>query len=240
MSGRKLAALIIGCALLTTVAEAAFYRYQDAAGRTVFVDDLDKVPEAFKNTVQVYPEAVDTMTDKQREVFDAEDARRQHDQRQRYLEHLREIEAKSDSSAAAEKDAPVTTRVRVINNQVLVPVKMGYGGMETEAVLLLDTGANITTIHQEVATPLGLRWPKRATMQVVGGRRIRAGMATLEYITLGTLRLKNIDIGIIEHEGAKLPFAGLLGMNVLRRVEFQVDLKNQRIIWKRRSDSDAK
>jgi len=240
MPGRGCAALILWCVFLAAAADAAFYRYQDAAGRSVFVDDLAKVPEAFRSTVQVYPEAVDAMTDAQREASDAEDARRQHRQRQRYLQHVKDIEAKSGQPAAPEKGALITTSVRVANNQVLVPVKLGYGGVETETMLLLDTGANITTIHQDAATALGLRWPKRTSMQVVGGRRIRAGMATLGYIMLGTLRLNDIEVGIIEHQGATLPYSGLLGMNVLGRVDFQVDLKHQRIIWKQRSGRGAK
>lgn len=230
-------AYVFGCILaLTVIADAAFYRYRDANNRTVFVDDLAKVPEAFRDRVRVYPEAADTMTDSQRRTRDVEETRQQMRLRQRYLQHVRKIEAKSAKKEASKKAPPASTSIRVTNNQVLVPVKLGYGGVETETVLLLDTGANVTTIHREVADALGLRWPKRASMQVVGGHRIQAGLATLGYITLGTIRIEGIDVGIVAHQGAKLPYAGFLGMNVLRQVGFQVDMKNEMITWKPRAD----
>lgn len=238
MRGIPRIACVLGCVLaLTVIADAAFYRYRDDDNRTVFVDDLAKVPEAFRDRVRVYPEASDTMTDSQRRAREVEETTQQQRHRQRYLQHVRNIEAKSAKKAASEKKPQTATSIRVANNQVLVPVTLGYGGVETETVLLLDTGANVTTIHREVADALGLRWPKRASMQVVGGRRIRAGLATLGHITLGTIRLEGIDIGIVAHQGAKLPYSGFLGMNVLRRVGFQIDMKNELITWKRRPDS---
>jgi hypothetical protein len=228
-------ALIIGCLLSTVSADAAFYRYRDAAGRYVYVDDLSKVPQAFKDSVREYAEPTDAMSETQRRAFEAKEARRQQRQRQRYLQHVRKITEKQESAPAQRPRPPNTTSVQVANNQVLVPVTLSYGGVDTQAVLLLDTGANVTVIHQEVADALGLRWPKRATMEVVGGRRIRAGIARLDRITLGTLHLDRIEVGIIRHQGAKLPYAGLLGMNVLGRVAFEIDLNNQEITWQHRS-----
>jgi hypothetical protein len=48
------------------------------------------------------------------------------------------------------------TKVTIIGNQVLVPVKLGYGGREAEALFLLDTGAGGTAISSEVASYLDI------------------------------------------------------------------------------------
>lgn len=222
--------------LCTALSDAAFYRYQDDTGRLVFVDDIDKVPAAFKDTVKVYGEAADALSEPERRAHEAKEARRQQQHRQRYLQHIQRLEESDEKKAAAEQNPPpAATPVRVANNQVLVPVKMGYRGLETDVVLLLDTGANVTIIHQEVADALGMRWPKRATMQVVGGQRLRAGIGTLGHVMLGSLRLEDIEVGIINHQGGALPYAGLLGMNVLRRVAFKIDLKKQMITWQPRA-----
>ena len=223
--------------LCTPFCDAAFYRYQDGSGRQVFVDDLDKVPAAFKDSVKVYGEAKDNLSDTERRALEAEEAQRRRQHRQRYLQHIRRLEKSDEKKATAEQHPPTAaTPVRVANNQVLVPVKIGYRGLETDVVMLLDTGANVTIIHQEVADALGLRWPKRATMQVVGGQRLRAGIGTLGHVMLGSLRLEDVEVGIINHEGGALPYAGLLGMNVLRQVAFKIDLKNQMITWQPRPD----
>jgi predicted aspartyl protease len=222
--------------LFTALGDAAFYRYQDDSGRQVFVDDIDKVPAAFKDSVKVYGEAADFLSEPERRALEAEEARRQQQHRQRYLQHIRRLEKSAEKKAAAEQNTPPTaTPVKVANNQVLVPVKMGFRGLETDVVMLLDTGANVTIIHQEVADTLGMRWPKRATMQVVGGQRLRAGIGTLGHVMLGSLRLEDVEVGIINHQGGDLPYAGLLGMNVLSQVAFKIDLKNQIITWQPRT-----
>jgi len=43
------------------------------------------------------------------------------------------------------------TQVIIRGNQVLVPVILGYRGRQTEALLLLDTGASITVLYQDIA-----------------------------------------------------------------------------------------
>lgn len=225
-----LIAVIVLCAV--PLVHGAFYKYRDADGRTVYVDHLDKVPDAFKDTVTVYAEPVDGMTAAERKAYEANEARQEAARREQYRKHVRAIMAKPRRPVVATSQSPVTTPIEVVNDQVLVPVTLGYRGVTVTTRLLLDTGANITTLHEEVAEALGLRRPKRTSMQVAGGRRIRAGIARLDHIALGTIRLEDVEAGIIEHQGADEPFDGLLGMNVLRQVSFKIDLEKRRITWR--------
>ena len=49
------------------------------------------------------------------------------------------------------------TPVIIKGNQVLVPVTLGYGSKKTEALLLLDTGASIITLFQEIFEQLAIK-----------------------------------------------------------------------------------
>ena len=43
----------------------------------------------------------------------------------------------------------LTTRVKIINNHVIVPVTLSYNNREVKTNLLLDTGASNITLHKE-------------------------------------------------------------------------------------------
>ena len=124
------------------------------------------------------------------------------------------------------------TKVVINGNQVLVPVILGYRGNETEALLLLDTGASMTTVDREIADQLDIRHTQKAKFMVVGGKTITADVVKLSHLEVGPFKKKNIHVGIIDHEGPSLPHKGLLGMNVLRGLEYRIDFERQFIEWK--------
>jgi clan AA aspartic protease (TIGR02281 family) len=125
------------------------------------------------------------------------------------------------------------TKVKIIGNQVLVPVTLGYGDKTVQALLLLDTGATNTTISPEIAAKLNisLDQTKKAIGQVVGGGLLEAKRTRLSYIKVGPHTKTDIDIDIIEHRGLAANFDGLLGMNFLRNFRYHIDFDNQTINW---------
>lgn len=127
---------------------------------------------------------------------------------------------------------PKETRVIIKDNQVLVPVILGYGGRQTEALLLLDTGASITVLHQDIADQLKIRQMQKAKLLTLGGRSIPAYLAKLNFARLGPHQKDNIYAGIIEYQEPKVAYQGLLGMNFLRNIEYGIDFKNQTIRWR--------
>ena len=133
----------------------------------------------------------------------------------------------------AEKFEKQETAVAIDGNRVLVSVTIRYAGKTTDANMLLDTGASIVTIHRNIAEKLKIRNTQKTTMQLAGGQLIAADIARLDTVSVGPNRKKDIFVCIIDQTDINADYDGLLGMNFLRNLRYEIDFEKSVIRWYR-------
>lgn len=125
------------------------------------------------------------------------------------------------------------TKVQIRGNSILVPVTLAYGNNEVDANFLLDTGAGATMINTDVADRLhmDLTRTKKARVQVVGGGVVEARVVPVTRLTVGPHSKRDLSVLVIPHKGPTVRYDGLLGMDVLRGLQYRVDFKRKVIVW---------
>ncbi len=137
----------------------------------------------------------------------------------------------SDTSSSAPGQSS-STRILVEGNTDFVPVVLDYDKYQVKTLLVLDTGASSTVITIPLAERLGIQPTPTTTVEVAGGKSIKAQDITLDALRVGPHTLRNVRALIIRHKGAHSSVQGFLGMDFLGQFPFSIDLQNNRIHWK--------
>jgi len=131
------------------------------------------------------------------------------------------------SSASRVKE----TSVFIENNQILIPVRLGNNGKEISTLLLLDTGATTTSIHNHFADKFGYFDYKHSKSQIADGSMVDTKTSNFDYIIIGPYQMNNFKIVVMNYQGGPSISNGLLGMNFLKNVKYQIDYQRKIIKW---------
>jgi predicted aspartyl protease len=124
------------------------------------------------------------------------------------------------------------TQVIIKADRVFVPVVLGYEDRKIETTLIFDTGANSIVIHQNVAEALGISAHETAKGYGVGGIEIDAQVTRLQSVRVGPFEKQNLRTAIVAYQGpSDGTYDGLLGMNFLRGLKYEIDFDAQVIRW---------
>jgi predicted aspartyl protease len=226
---------------------AEFYKYTDNSGRTVYVDEVWKIPAEYQNQVGRYAEKFDHLPENQKTQAVESDQERQ---RALELEHqrqnevlLRELRVREDLDRQRQaeidlqnKMKAMETRVTITNNQIIVPVSFSNGGLEVATQLILDTGATHTVIYRSFASQLNILSLATGQSKVASGQSVLSEVGKVDAMKVGPIQARDFPVIIMSFDGPPTFYSGLLGMDFLSRVEYVLDYENQVIRWKLRGN----
>lgn len=220
-------------------ARSEFYEFIDENGVKTYTDNEGVIPQSRAEDVTIHKEPYDDLSqEERRRLIEAEAARaaeiekRQAEELKRYEQEkrLRDLE-KEEAEKKKEWERNSTPVVITTNNQILVPVSLGYRGKTVSANLLLDTGANMTIIHDDIAERLNIDGGRKGSIIVAGGDRIKARHLTIGFISVGPKTVSDPNISVLNYIGKDAPFDGLLGLDFLRRFKYTIDYGKSVIVW---------
>ena len=116
-------------------------------------------------------------------------------------------------------------RPRPNGSKLYVEADLGDG---QPRMFLLDTGADISAMSQEVAAELGLSpVPQRGGVAGMGGRVSRWSAVRVDVVELGPFDVHGVDFAVgipgVPDRAGLVPVAGILGANVWRQFQIAVD-----------------
>lgn len=207
---------------LPATPDAAIYKYRDADGRLNFVDDENKIPVQFRGQAKSIKEAPapTPVQDNDNPAVDLETTSVYED----FVERRQQKELEK-----------YQTPVVIEKNRVLVPAEVSIGGRTAKLNLLLDTGATRTVFHRQSLEELDLPSGKGYKARVAGGGIVKSRKIKFTKIRVGPFEIARANAMVINLEGRKVPFDGMLGMDFLKNHPYQIDFDQMLITWEKPS-----
>jgi hypothetical protein len=130
-------------------------------------------------------------------------------------------------------EARKTTDVKIVNRQILVPVSFVNGNRREGASLILDTGASITCITEDLALRLGIDMgsARAVSMGMADGSMVEIRVTKVDSLSVGDRIKSPFEIGILPQQVTGKGYEGYLGLDYLGEFQHQIDFQNSLIRW---------
>ncbi|MBA4501289.1 retropepsin-like aspartic protease [Marinobacterium marinum] len=210
---------LVATPLWTTSVSAEIYHYVDHNGRKIYVDRQSQIPPEYRDQMTRLKEESQTLSRSERA------------RREQVLQRLEASKGTLGEMAAIEAEmASLEQRAMVKGNSVQVPVELRYQGKRKTVNLIVDTGATRTLLHKSTAKSLGAALRPGGHAQVVGGARIPTSLMPVDGLSFGPVDQGKSELLIIE-PSVTPGYDGLLGMDILGKLKYEIDLERQVVIW---------
>jgi hypothetical protein len=219
--------IIIVAAVATSAAGAEYFKYTDQNGIVFWLEDKSKIPPPMSKQYRY--------EDKNGITFWVDNASKIPPE---YRNKVTPDKEDAGKPKAAAEQMPVemkqsSTRISIVNNQIIVPVVFRNNGRVVRARMILDTGASVTTIYSTLASELNLNKNKLTTVKSISanGAYTDSLLTKVDLIEIDDQLLANTDVVIMPIR-SNIGADGLLGNSFLRFFNFTIDYGNRLIRWK--------
>lgn len=151
-----------------------------------------------------------------------------------YGEWVEEARRKKEASELGENEVPI---LRDPDSKSIVLETVLNG--DTNAMLILDTGAAITVLSKEVGRRLGVdvmtdKGNDVGELHLAGGKTVRARMAILKSLRVGGIEERGVAAAVLLEDDGRLGFKdGLLGRSFLGRFNINIDMQKMKMTLQR-------
>ena len=205
---------------------AAIYKYVDDNGHIIFVDDKSKIPARYLNKSQ----ALESLPEISAEEKAAQAERLSNARKKQSARLKKQRQERTEKELQEKLETPIIVR----GHQVLVPVEIGFGQKRVDLMMLLDTGASMTVFHRAALKSLNISDDEGRLSYAsgVGGYRVKIRRVKFHHIKVGPYKVDRASAYIIKNRNANPGYDGLLGMDFLKYIPYEIDYNKQIIRWK--------
>lgn len=189
------------------------FEYRDDKGKRIFVDRIYKVPPKYR----------DQLTERKTALQSPE--QRAKATRLQQIAQLETGVRRIDQLLLL-----ASSPISFTNNQIVVPVQVSRGNRSRELKLLLDTGANRTVFHRHTLEDLAAQQREVGAARTASGEAIPLYQAQLDKLQIGPFEISPAQVQMLDFTGTS-PHQGLLGMDLLSQVKYELDLDAQQLHW---------
>ena len=190
---------------------AEYYKYRDKNGVLRFSDTL---PEISADQIEIYQDSVTAP---------------QPDSKSQKTPKTITNPPKKPQPKTTTK--PLETKFTLQKNRILLPVEIVGTRGRVNVHLVMDTGAQRTFLWRSALPSIGLRKIGRVRAAGIAGSKY-ASSVRAKSINVGPYRMRDAEVAVMSPGRYQKDYDGLLGMDFLMKIRYEIDYDRLVIIWK--------